>query len=171
MQAFSQFTESSDSKKKQAAASNSRRRVTSPSMLFLTWPAIPELSGYRVSSRSAGKNKQFRKPLHSVKGQQRNKASRERNKNNTATGGDIFAGSRVAVAYRRGGSRTWAPGPCGSGLRTPCLRTVVKSELQRREESRLAGSPNTSPKNSFPAQNSSSVMSLFTPSSKFYHSF
>lgn len=26
-------------------------------MFFLTWPAIPELSGYRVSSRSAGKNK------------------------------------------------------------------------------------------------------------------
>ena len=41
--------------KKQAAASNSRRRGTSPSMFFLTWPAIPELSGYRVSSRSAGK--------------------------------------------------------------------------------------------------------------------
>jgi hypothetical protein len=26
-------------------------------MFFLTWPAIPELNGYRVSSRSAGKNK------------------------------------------------------------------------------------------------------------------
>jgi len=93
-------------------------------MFFLTWPAIPELNGYRVSSRSAGKNKS--EPLHSVK-RQGKKATAERNKNKTATDGDIFAGRRAA-AYRRAGSRTWAPGPCGSGLRTPCLGSVVKNE-------------------------------------------
>jgi hypothetical protein len=62
--------------------------------------------------------------------EQREEETAGRNKNMTATGRDIFAGSRAA-AYRRAGSRTWAPGPCGSGLRTPCLRTVVKGELQR----------------------------------------
>jgi hypothetical protein len=66
--------------KKEAAASNNRRRGTSPSMFFLTRPAIPELSGYRESSRSAGKNKQVRKPLHFVKGQREQGNNRTKQK-------------------------------------------------------------------------------------------
>jgi hypothetical protein len=49
-----QFTEIQRNKNKQQLVTVGQ---SVPSMFFLTWLAIPELSGYRVSSRSAGKNK------------------------------------------------------------------------------------------------------------------
>lgn len=86
------------------------------------------------------------KPLHSVK-RQRNKATAERHKNKTAPDGDIFAGKRlteqqavelglldlVAAVFELHVWELWWRASC-------------------REESRLAGCPNTSPENIIPTQ-------------------
>ena len=159
MQAFSSLKV--QTVKKQAAASNSRRRGTSPSIFFLTWPAIPELSGYRCRRGLQAKNKQVRKPLHSVKGQG-NKATTERNKNKTATGRRHFCRKQSSSSLpksRQSNLGSWTlwqrssnsmSGDCGE-------------ERAAEEESRLAGSPNTSPENSFQPKFQFSHVIIYTP--------
>lgn len=57
-------------------------------MFFLTWLAIPELSGYRVSSRSAHKNRSEPFAFREEAEEEGNNGKEQNIK--TATDGDIF---------------------------------------------------------------------------------
>jgi hypothetical protein len=140
--AGTQLTELLDSKKK--TGSNSRRTGTSPSMFFLTWPAIPALSGYRVSSRSVGENRS-EKPLHSVRRQSRGRRKQQ-------DGTKIWQ-QRAATFSQEAEQRLTEEQAVELGL-LDLVAAVFELHVwglwwraSCREESRLAGSPNTSPDN------------------------